>query len=457
MSKPKVLLLVACPATFVGLATYLRSNGIDVDNRVIGENGYESDLFLGPNLIVVEHLSTCPASGLALARRIREATSSVPIILATMESTEDLAISALRMGLQDYQRLPASPDSFLATLQRYLAPSAADENCFQSIEKRRAASGMVLSSNAMHDVQSFSARAAKTNCTVLITGETGTGKELIAQFIHENSPRRQKPFLCMNCAAIPDSLLESELFGHNKGAFTGAQELRDGILSAAEGGTVFLDEIGDLSIFAQAKILRVLESKEFCRLGGTRQLHVDVRFIAATNQDLKAMAAQKTFRQDLFYRLDVAHVHLPPLRERQEEIPLLVQEFGRQFSRQSSGKSHEFTEEFLRALLHYDWPGNVRELKNFIERLFLMELPTRIGAEHLSPNLRQFLETSASLSDRERKLVISALFSTKWNKTKAAKMLHWSRMTLYRKIAKYGISDSSQYAGQTGKAMAAKS
>jgi DNA-binding NtrC family response regulator len=302
---------------------------------------------------------------------------------------------------------------------------------------------MVADSYAMREIQDYSARAARTNCTVLITGETGTGKELVAQFIHENSPRRQKPLVCVNCAAIPDSLLENELFGHNKGAFTGAQELRDGLLLSADGGTVFLDEIGDLSTVAQAKILRVLETKEFCRLGGTRHVHVDLRFIAATNQDLALMASQKAFRQDLLYRLDVAHVHLPPLRERKEDIPALVQGFGRQFSQQSSGRAPEFTEDFLQALLRYDWPGNIRELKNVIERLLLLEPPGRIGVEHLPVALRRFLEASPGVSDSERERVISTLFSTNWNKTKAAEMLNWSRMTLYRKIAKYRISDGA--------------
>jgi DNA-binding NtrC family response regulator len=448
MSRPKLLILVACPATFLELIPFLSSNGIDVNTRLIEEIILEDDSFTGPELIVVEHLSTCPWSGLDLARRIRKTNPSVPLILTTTQGSEDLAIGALHMGLQDYVRLPVPPGAFLSTLQQFLTPRSHPKVCPQAIERTQIASRMIAGSHAMQEIQNYSARAARTNCTVLITGETGTGKELIAEFIHENSPRRQKPFVCMNCAAIPDSLLESELFGHNKGAFTGAQELRDGLLSAAEGGTVFLDEIGDLSAFAQAKILRVLETKEFCRLGGTRQLHVDLRFIAATNQDLNAMTTQKTFRQDLLYRLDVAHIHLPPLRERKEDIPLLVQEFGRQFSHQPSGKPPEFTEEFVRTLLQYNWPGNIRELKNVIEGLFLLELPATVGAEHLPAHLRQFLETSPSLSDRERELVISTLFSTKWNKTKAAEMLNWSRMTLYRKIAKYRISESSSPRGE---------
>jgi DNA-binding NtrC family response regulator len=449
MGRPRLLLLVACPATFVGLTPSLRSSGIDVDVRAICRNSAERSGGGRPDIIVVEHLSTCVWSGLETAREIHQKNPAVPVVLATTEGSEELAVAALRIGLQDYVRLPVAAGVFVAAMERHLVDARKSSTCQEAYERDSApARRMVVGTDAMRDIRSYAARAAKTSSTVLITGETGTGKELIAQFIHESSPRREKPFVCMNCAAIPDSLLESELFGHNKGAFTGAQEVRDGLFSAAEGGTVFLDEIGDLSPFAQAKILRVLETKEFCRLGGTRPLHVDVRFIAATNQDLKTMAIQKTFRQDLLYRLDVAHVHLPPLRERQEEIPLLVREFEMQFARQSDGRTHQFSEEVLRALLHYGWPGNVRELKNFVEQLFLMELPEQVGAEHLPAHLREFLETNADLSEREREQVISALFSTKWNKTKAAEMLKWSRMTLYRKIAKYGISDGSPSRGE---------
>jgi DNA-binding NtrC family response regulator len=442
MSRPKLLFLVARPATFAEIIPFLGSNGFDVVAQSIDEGIREQVLVGRPELVVVEHSNKALRRALDVAGEIRKMNSSISVVIATTEGSEELAIGTLRAGLQDYVKLPASPAEFLARIQQHLPRVPIPSGSAEKAGQCPGAGRMVAGSESMEEIKKYLQRAAKTNCTVLITGETGTGKELIAEFIHENSPRRQKPFVCINCAAIPESLLESELFGHTKGAFTGAQELRDGLLSAAEGGTVFLDEIGDLSSFAQAKILRVLETKQFCRVGGTRQLHLDLRFVAATNQDLYAMTAQKAFRQDLLFRLDVAHVHLPPLRERKEDIPLLVREFGRQFSQQSSGKTPEFTEEFLRVLLQYDWPGNVRELKNVIERLFLMELPTPVGAEHLPAHVRRFLATSGSLSEGERELLISTLFSTKWNKTKAAEMLNWSRMTLYRKIAKYHISDN---------------
>lgn len=443
MNRPKLLFLVARPATFAEVIPFLTSQGMHVAVQPISQSTFTPVSTGCPDLVVIEHSDNAQRSGLDLAAEVRKLNASIPIVIATTEGSEELAIGALRAGLQDYVKLPSSPEVFLGRIQEHLqrGPSQALSSSGGAASVKHA-SRMVAASNSMEEIRKYLQKAAISNCTVLITGETGTGKELVAEFIHENSPRRDMPFVCVNCAAIPENLLESELFGHTKGAYTGAQEWAEGLLSAAEGGTVFLDEIGDLSPAAQAKILRVLETKQFCRLGGTRQVHLDLRFVAATNQDLYAMTAQKAFRQDLLFRLDVAHVHLPPLRERKEDIPLLVQEFGRQFSLQASRQTPEFTDEFIRVLLQYDWPGNVRELKNVIERLFLLEPSAPIGAEHLRAHVRQFLATSGGLTNGERELLISTLFSTKWNKTKAAEMLNWSRMTLYRKIAKYHIPEN---------------
>jgi transcriptional regulator with PAS, ATPase and Fis domain len=285
-------------------------------------------------------------------------------------------------------------------------------------------------------------RAASSNCTVLISGETGTGKELVAEFVHHNSPRRNKPFVCINCAAIPDSLLENELFGHTKGAFTGAEDVREGLLTAADGGTIFLDEIGDMSPLAQAKILRVLERKEVCRLGGTQRTQLDIRFVAATNQDLEKMTSQGAFRRDLYFRLNVAHFHMLPLRERKADIPVLADYFGREFSGQFKRSSPEFSEECMRRLMQYEWPGNIRELKNLIESLLLAEIPEQIEAGHLPEHLRGLLNPEGPSSQDEREHLLSVLLSAKWNKSKAAEKLQWSRMTLYRKMAKYQIARS---------------
>ncbi|SRR6266480_421839 len=441
MSRPKVLFLVACPATFAELIPSLVSHGLDIITHRLDHPVFNAIQTGRPEVIVIEHSQKSSPGALDVASECKKLNAAIPIIIATTEGGEELAIRTLRAGLQDYVNLPSPPGAFLARIRKHL-PEVSGKSEHPSVGlSSRNSSRMVGASNSIEEIRKYLRQAAKSNCTVLITGETGSGKELFAEFIHENSPRRDKPFVCVNCAAIPEALLESELFGHTKGAFTGAQELTEGLLSAADGGTIFLDEIGDLSSVAQAKILRVLETKQICRLGGTKQVSLDLRFVAATNQDLYAMSAEKRFRQDLLFRLDVAHVHLPPLRERKEDIPLLIQELCRQFSFQKSAPAPEFTDEFLGLLREYDWPGNVRELKNVIERLFLLELSTPVGVEHLPAHVRQFLVTSNSLSRGERELLISALFSTKWNKTKAAEMLNWSRMTLYRKIAKYHIPE----------------
>jgi len=440
MSRQRALFLVACPATFAELIPFLVSQGLDIVSQPLNQRIPDAILAGRPEVIVIEHSGKATREALDVAVEVKKSNSAIPVVIATSESSEQLAISTLRAGLQDYVKLPCSPSAFFARIREHLPPNPRQPEFIPGCLTDQNTSRMVAVSNSMEEIRKHLQHAARSNCTVLITGETGTGKELFAEYIHENSPRKDKPFVCVNCAAIPETLLESELFGHTKGAFTGAQELAEGLLSAADGGTVFLDEIGDLSSMAQAKILRVLETKQICRLGGTKQVSLDLRFVAATSQDLYAMTAQKTFRQDLLFRLNVAHVHLPPLRERKEDIPLLVQEFGRQFSNRKS-TAPEFTDKFLGLLLEYNWPGNVRELKNVIERLFFLELSTPLGVEHLPAHVRRFLATNNSFSKDEREVLISTLFSTKWNKTKAAAVLNWSRMTLYRKIAKYHIPE----------------
>jgi DNA-binding NtrC family response regulator len=299
---------------------------------------------------------------------------------------------------------------------------------------------MIGMSPVMQKIRRDLSRIANSSSTVLITGETGTGKELAADFTHEHSPRRGKAFVCVNCAAIPDSLLESELFGHAKGAYTGADQHRDGLFLSANGGTIFLDEIGDMSLCAQAKILRVLEQREVFKVGSSRGTRLDIRFVAATNQDLEAMANRGSFRKDLYFRLNVARVHLPPLRERVEDIPPLLGHYCTDMSRKTGWPVPQFSEGSLRCMLAYEWPGNIRELKNMVERLSLMDLPRLVEAEHLPLAARRDRRESASASSHERETLLAALCSCKWNKSEAAKKLRWSRMTLYRKLAKYQIS-----------------
>jgi transcriptional regulator with PAS, ATPase and Fis domain len=296
-------------------------------------------------------------------------------------------------------------------------------------------------------IKAYLLKVAAVDSHVLITGETGTGKELTAQYIHQQSTRHGKSLIAINCAALPDGLLESELFGYGKGAFTGAHTTYAGKLKLADGGTVFFDEIGDMSPYAQAKILRVIESKEVYPLGGKRSIPLDIRIIAATNRDLEHLVAKGKFRQDLYFRLNVAKVHLPPLRERKEDIPHLVdyylQEFNARFGRELKG----FTDEALELLLRHDWPGNIRELKNLLEAIFIDPPRKRIAISDLPDSIRQHYEIKEPATLTERELLLSALCSVNWNKSKAAEQLHWSRMTLYRKMAKYHIRESK--AGQS--------
>ncbi len=281
-----------------------------------------------------------------------------------------------------------------------------------------------------------------TDCTTLITGETGTGKELAAELIHRHSPRSSKPFVVINCSAIPDTLVESELFGHERGAFTGAVVKREGAILTANHGTVFFDEIGDMTPYAQAKLLRTIENKEVWPVGGKRSLSVNTRFIAATNRDLEQLMQEGKFRADLYYRLNVARIQLPPLRERQGDIALLLDYFREKFNRQFGKKVQGFTKEAVAALLDYDWPGNIRELKNLMESSFI-HADQRISLEDLPEGFRQRVSPGETLGQDERTLLITALFNANWNKVKAAQQLNWSRMTLYRKMAKYGVQSAS--------------
>ncbi|HKE48343.1 MAG TPA: sigma 54-interacting transcriptional regulator [Rhodanobacteraceae bacterium] len=293
-------------------------------------------------------------------------------------------------------------------------------------------------SSPIRDLRGFIPKVAAHDCSVLIRGETGTGKERIAEAIHRCSARRDAPLVAINCAAIPDTLLESELFGYEKGAFTGANIRYEGKLKAASGGTLFLDEIGDMTPLCQAKILRAIENKELYHVGSSVRQSLDVRIVAATNQDLQPMLARNAFRKDLFYRLNVVSIHLPPLRERREDIPLLLDYYVRLFNARFKGCVEGFTPNAMAALLRYDWPGNIRELRNLIELIFVD--PPRVVAFDALPGHIQDAPPSPGPADEKREL-IAALVATNWNKSRAAERLHWSRMTVYRKIDKYNLHE----------------
>lgn len=301
-------------------------------------------------------------------------------------------------------------------------------------------SPLIAVSPSIRDVLVYVGKVAASDCTVLLTGETGTGKEMIAQLIHQQSARGAQPFVSINCAAVPESLFESELFGYERGAFTGANTSYPGKLKLAEGGTVLLDEIGEMPLSMQAKMLRVIEAREVSRLGGRHPEPINVRFIAATNQDLESLLVQQRFRADLFFRLNVARVHLPPLRERRGDIAELFMHYVGIMSRSSGREVAGISEQALACLLRYHWPGNVRELRNVVEAIFIDPPAHGITPADLPAPLASMAERATSDDDRERDRIIAALFATRWNKCRAAEELNCSRMTLYRKLTKYHIS-----------------
>jgi DNA-binding NtrC family response regulator len=433
MGQGAVLLFEIYPALVDRVRATLSRAGFEITRIASREQLLKK---LSSQRVVVVGPSSKRDEGLELAEAIRAANGSLPVVLVVADSSEELAIAALRAGVTEYVRFPLLEKELPAAVSRCLRLTEREE---EHAVAEAAGSGIIGESSAMRTIRARIERIAQNDSNVLITGETGTGKELFAELVHQKSRRRNRPFVTINCAAIPDSLLESELFGHSKGAFTGADSMQDGKLKAADQGTIFLDEIGDMSAFSQAKILRVLENKEIQRLGCARGIPVDVRVVAATNQDLDQLGRENKFRRDLFFRLNVAHIHLPPLRERKEDLPALVDYYLEQFSRQFRVKIKRVTEDALDCLFTYDWPGNIRELKNVLESVFAEGPQGEITLQDLPVDLRLRCSQLISLPADERARLLWALAATNWNKSKAAAKLHWSRMTLYRKIERYNI------------------
>jgi DNA-binding NtrC family response regulator len=405
---------------------------------------------LRPDLVLIGLSAASESEVFAAVAQIRQTDRRLPILLAVHDGSEGVAVEALRRGVKDYFRDPLDPAAVAASAQR----------CLSSGDRRRAggrdagvlrgasaAVPLVGESASIRRTEAYLTKVAQSEATVLITGETGTGKELAAALIHARSLRSRGRFVSVNCAAIPDGLLESELFGHESGAFTGASGAREGLLQLADRGTVFFDEIGDMGALAQAKILRAIESREVYRLGGTRPISLDVRFIAATNQDVERAVSEGRFRPDLYFRLNVARVHLPPLRERRADIVTLLDHYLQDLNQRSPERVQGFAPEALKTLRDYDWPGNVRELKNLVEAVFVCPPPGPVEVGDLPETIRRRLRAVCALGDTERQRLTEALFAANWNKSRAAEILHWSRMTLYRKMAKYSVVRSRPESG----------
>lgn len=389
-----------------------------------------------PAMALIGQAGSYSLDSVDLAREVRSRCQEIPIILFIPESSEELAIAAIKAGVQDYVRQPHY-EELPSAVARCLShgAAAAQIRSASSIEQRP----LVGQSRELSRIRDYLYKVAATECSVLITGETGTGKELVAEAVHRNSARRSRPFVVINCAAIPDSLLESELFGYERGAFSGALTASSGRFMEADGGTVFLDEIGDMSLHLQAKMLRAIESKEVQRLGAKGTQRVDIRIVAATNQNLDDLIRAGQFRSDLYFRLAVTQIRLPSLRERPEDIPVLAQFFIEDLNRRLGRYIEGIDAEVLDRLMHHSWPGNVRELRNLIESFSVASDRAWISTDDLPYRFTQHCDGPADGIQEERTRILTALHAAGWNKSKAAGVLRWSRMTLYRKIARYRI------------------
>ena len=393
--------------------------------------------------------------GIEALREIKGYNPAIPVIIMTAFSSVDTAVEAMKRGAYDYLTKPLNFDDLRFTLERALEHMAlAQEN--RSLREQLSADAVLGSiigaSKAMRDLLETAVTVAATEATVLITGASGTGKELIARAIHANSHRRKGPLVTVNCAALTDTLLESELFGHEKGAFTGADRKRDGRFMQAQGGTIFLDEVGEIPLHMQAKLLRAIQEREIQRVGGDTVLRVDVRIIAATNRDLLADVQAGRFREDLYYRLNVVNLRVPPLHERTEDVPLLARHFLEHFAGKNRKQLKGFTPAAMDVLVRYPWPGNVRELENALERAVIMTVGDYLTERELPPNIVARVrggETAESphggiaglpLEEIERAAIRETLRETGWNKSEAAKLLRITRTTLNSKIKKYGIT-----------------
>ncbi len=428
--------------------------------KLLKSHGYETESF-SSGLALLERLSSAaPATpalllqdvrmpdldGIEVLKRVRRLLPELPVVVMTAHGTVDDAVHAIKLGAYDYVMKPFPKEKILGVLARALEHRRlAEENRRLREELQRDDDvPMVFTSAKFRQVYDLTLQVAASEANILILGESGTGKELIARTVHGNSLRRAKPFVSLNCAALTDSLLESQLFGHVRGAFTGAVMNQKGLLEEADGGTLFLDEIGDVSAAVQAKLLRVIQEKEFIPIGATRIKTVDVRFVAATNRDLHQDVAQGRFREDLYYRLNVISLTAPPLRERPEDIEPLAQHFLRRFAARMKKELHGIDSEALRCMERYHWPGNVRELENVIERAVILAQSRLLTAELLpvcnrkQPSVPPEAAPPVSLEELERRHILGIYRQSSGHKSKTAEILGISRKTLDRKLAEYG-------------------
>jgi two-component system, NtrC family, response regulator AtoC len=448
-AKPTVLIVDDERATREGLERALQGRY----HVLLAEEGHKALQLLESQHVdvLLTDLKMPGIDGMTLLRRANSLASPPLGIMMTAYGSIENAVEAMQAGAYHYLTKPnINLDELELVIQRGLdGRRLRTENVAlrSQLDKKFGMENIIGASPAMQQVFEIVQQVAPTRATVLITGETGTGKELIAHALHNLSPRKNGPFVAVHAAALPSTLLESELFGHEKGAFTGAVERRIGRFEMADGGTLFLDEVGEIEPAMQVKLLRVLEERRFERVGGTKTIESDVRLVAATNKDLKKLVNEGKFRDDLFYRLSVVSVALPPLRERREDIALLVHAFLEQCSRENNKPVREITQEALNVLMAYDWPGNVRELRNMIEQMVVLSRAERLTLRDVPAAIRggadltkiSVVRAGMTVEQAERQLIVQALKEMAGNRTKAAQKIGISRRTLHRKLKKYGL------------------
>ncbi|MGD2295665.1 MAG: sigma-54 dependent transcriptional regulator [Candidatus Aminicenantes bacterium] len=441
------------------LGDLLSAEGYTVELSSHGEEAlkkHENQTF---DLILLDLLMP-GMDGITVMKNLKKIDPFSVITIITAYASVESAIEAMKMGAFDYIQKPFKHDELLLTVERAIAHKRLQEENVRlkdELKSKFSFENIIGKSKLMHDVFEFIKASAPTRSTILLQGESGTGKELVARAIHQNSNRANEPFVIVNSGSLPPDLLESHLFGHVKGAFTGAVSQKKGLFEAADKGTIFLDEISTLSLETQAKLLRVMQDKEFMHLGGTNTIRVDVRIIAATNTDLEKLIAQSLFREDLFYRLNVIKIELPPLRERKEDIPLLVKHFLAMYSQENNKEIEGATEEVMQILEEHDWPGNIRELENLIERAVVLTKSKVLGRESLPPFLlspKDKLDTEASgpqsrinlkeeLQTFQKKTIVEALRKSNGIQKKAAALLGVKPTTLNEMIKRLKISTDS--------------
>src|SRR5579863_1156316 len=457
MANPLILVVDDDASQRRLLEFWLKEEGYEVATAADGKAGLEIFEIKSPALVISD-IRMPGLSGLDLLGRIKASSPDTPVILITAFGTVADAVDAMKFGASDYVLKPVSPDELKMNVQRALEhQQLVDENRYlrDFADTAFRFENIVGASKKMRDVFDIALQVARRDSTVLLTGESGTGKELLAKAIHQNSLRASKPFITINCGAIPENLIESELFGHRKGSFTGALADHTGKFETANQGTVFLDEIGELPINLQVRLLRVIQEREIDKIGFPKPIPINVRIIAATNRDLRARIDDGQFREDLFYRLSVVAIELPPLRERRDDIPLLLQHFLRKHCEHYKLAVPSLTDDAVDLLTRYAWPGNVRELENVIERLVVLGQSNVIHSEQLPPQVRQaksrvsainlkLPDEGIDLEEIEKEILVQALERQDWNQTQAARYLNISRKTLIYRMEKFGLGESPE-------------